>query len=133
MKRLLLCLLLFPLSAVLQSQSSSEEVIYKHWAFLAESETYIDVSYRVIRCGSSNEVHLQIFNENPNDQVAKFDLEIMNKADGDRTTKDISFHVKGAEIIQGECNGGTATAALRVSLPAAYDPNAISVKLTFKP
>ena len=133
MKKLLLCFLLIPALTVLQSHSPSEDLVYKHWTFLAESETYLDISYRVIRCGSSNEVHLQIFNENPKDQVAKFDLEITNTADGAKSTREINFAVKAAVIIQGECNSDAATAPLKISLPAGYDPNAISVKLTFKP
>jgi hypothetical protein len=129
--RKLLATVLLLLSVNLIAQTG--EIIYKEWAFLGESSTQIDVSYRVIRCSTENEIHLQIFNENPNDQVAHFDVAITNNSDGAKFTKEITFSLDKAKIYRAECGSDTSLSALKIALPSGYDPANLTVKLTFKP
>lgn len=129
---ILLVLLFFSFKSFAQT----EDVTYKEWGLLAESKTQIDISYRIIKCAASGtkQLQLQIFNESPRAQVASFDLEITNKADGSKTTKTISFSLSMGRIYTPSCSASEdGMADLKIDLPADYDPTNLSVKLTFKP
>lgn len=126
-------LLLFSAAITLtkaQSRPETRDEIIKEWAFLGESKTQLDVSYRVIKCSGTGEVHLQIFNESPKDQVAKFDIEIYN-TDGTKFTKEVTFSVDRAAIVQPTC-GETNLNDLKISLPANYNLQELKVKIIFK-
>jgi hypothetical protein len=134
MKKLLLLLLLTPAITFLKAQSRTEtpkDEVIKEWAFLGESKTQLDISYRVVMCAGTGQIHLQIFNENPKAQVARFDIEITN-ADGSKFRKEISFSVEKAAIVQPACNGETNLNDLKISVPSDYDINNLKVKISFK-
>jgi hypothetical protein len=134
MKKLLVLLLFSSAMTALYAQSpqeSTKDEIIKEWAFLGESKTFLDVSYRVVKCAGNGQVHIQIFNENPKDQVARFDIEITN-ADGTRLTKEITFSIEKAAIVQPACSGEQTFNDLKISVPATYDLNNLRVKITFK-
>jgi hypothetical protein len=134
MKKLLLLLLLTPAITFLKAQSGTEtpkDEVIKEWAFLGESRTQLDISYRLVLCAGKGQVHLQIFNENPQAQVARFNIEIVN-ADGLKFTKEVSFAVEKAAIVQAACNGETSLDDLKISIPANYDIRNLKVKISFK-
>lgn len=134
MKKLLLLLLFTPAITFLKAQSASETTkseVIKEWAFLGESKTFLDVSYRVVKCGGSGQVHIQIFNENPNDQVANFEIEIANP-DGVKFSKKITFSVQKARIVQPDCDSDTSLNDLKIAVPSDYDLNTLRVKIIFK-
>lgn len=107
--------------------------IYKEWFLLGESSTQLDVSARILKCTSTNQVHLQIFNENPNNQTAHFDIEIKNNADGVKFITEISFAAQKAAIHTANCTSDASLEALKINLPATYDPTNITIKIIFKP
>ncbi len=125
--------LMLALPSLSKAQSADTTVIYKEWALVGESKTFLDVSYRIIKCTNVNQVHLFIFNENPADQTANFEVEITNTSDGQKFTKDISFAAKKASMNKAECNSDSSLDSLKLDLPSAYDPTKITVKITFKP
>lgn len=135
MKKLLLLLLFAPAITFLKAQSKTEtgpkEEVIKEWAFLGESKTHLDVSYRIVKCSGSSQVHLQVFNESPNNQVAKFEILVMN-GELEKFTKEISFSVDRAAIVQPDCNSEGSLSDLKISVPANYDLNNLRVKITFK-
>jgi hypothetical protein len=135
MKKLLLLLLFAPAITFLKAQSKTEtatkDEVIKEWAFIGESKTQLDVSYRVVKCSGSGQVHLQIFNENPNNQVGKFQISIQN-GDSEKFTKDITFSVDRAAIVQPDCNSEGALTDLKIAVPANYDLNNLRVKIVFK-
>lgn len=120
------------LPTIMKAQSPSTPVIYKEWALLGESKTQMDVSYRVIKCTTINQVHLFIFNENPADQTAIFDVEITNNSDGLKFTKSINYALKSAMMYKAECDSDASFDALKLDLPSSYDPTNLTVKITFK-
>jgi hypothetical protein len=134
MRKLFLLLLFFSAITVSNAQSRPEttrDEIIKEWAFLGESKTQLDVSYRVIKCSGTGEVHIQIFNENPKDQVARFDIEITN-TDGTKFTKEITYSVDKAAIVQPACDSEPYLNDLKISVPANYDLQNLKVKIIFK-
>ena len=123
-------LLAFP--AIVHAQSPSTPVIYKDWMSLEESLTQIDVSYRVIKCASVNQIHLLVFNENNTDQTAHFELEIINNSNGLKFIKEISYATIKTTIYKAECDSDTSFDKLKIDLPSSYDPNNLTVKITYK-
>ena len=133
MKKLLLLLLFIPAMTFLKAQSRPEtkDEVIKEWAFLGESKTQLDISYRVIKCSGAGEIHLQIFNENPNDQTARFEISVVNP-DGESFTRRIAFSVERAAIVQPDCNSEGTLKDLKISVPSGYDLTGLKVKIVFK-
>jgi hypothetical protein len=128
----LLAIMLLSTQFVLQAQTTNP-TIYKDWSFLGESSDHFDVEYRVIKCAATPQVHLFVFNEDPNARVLKFDIEITNNADGQKFTKSITLNAGAAEMYRADCSTDNPVLnSLKVDLPAAYDPANILVKITFK-
>src|SRR5206468_1464015 len=120
-KKLSLMLLFLIVTLTLFAQTSSPaETIFKDWTMLGESQTQIDVSYRIIKCSTINQVHLFIFNENPTDQTAHFDVEIIN-TDGQRFSREVTFAVTKANMYRATCNSDASLNALKIDLPANYN------------
>ncbi|KAF0242729.1 MAG: hypothetical protein FD136_97 [Chitinophagaceae bacterium] len=123
---------LLALPAMSNAQTPGNPVIYKDWEMIVESLTLIDVSYRSIKCVSTNQVHLMIFNENSKPQKALFDLEITDVATGEKFTKEINFDCATATVYKALCESETALDPLKINLPTNFNPSAITVKVTFK-
>ena len=128
-----LMLLLFTLSSLLATAqiTRTDEVVYKEWAMLGESKTFIDVDYRVLKCGGLNQVHISIFNENPKDQEAHFIIEILG-VEEQKISKEIRLPLKAALMYRPECKGDPALKSLKIDLPADFDPSKLTVKINFK-
>lgn len=128
---------LIPLIAILMSlpaiTKAQSPVIYKDWEMIVESPTLMDVSYRVLKCETANQVHLMIFNENSIPQVAHFDLEITNTESGEKFTKEINFSCTKATVYKALCESDSSLDLLKINLPANFNPAGLTVKLTFKP
>lgn len=121
--------ILMALPAITKAQSP---VIYKEWALLGESKTFLDVSYRIIKCTSVVQIHLNVFNESPNDQTATFDVEVTNNSDGLKFTKTITHSLKLATMYKADCDSDSSLEDLKIDLPNGYDPTNITTKITFK-
>ena len=136
MKKLLFFIVcMFACSVVvteLKAQSQSEPVVYKGWTMLGESKTLVDVSYRIIKCGSTAQIHLSIFNENPKDQVTQFELEFTDATRVKKDPKAVSFSLKAAKIYKALCDSDTSLDTLKIDLPADLDPATVEVRITFK-
>lgn len=133
MKRLLASVgLLLTLSFFTELGAQTNPVIYKDWTVLGESKTQIDVSYRVLKCTTVPQVHLFLFNENPNEQTADFELEIIDGVTEKKVVKHIVFKLEKGGISQANCESDASLNALKINLPDGYDPLTVSFKLTFK-
>ena len=129
---LALIIMIMAAPAISYAQAPVAPVIYKDWESLEESLTHIDVSYRVIKCASVNQIHLLVFNENITDQTAHFEIEITNKSNGLKFTKEISYAMLKATIYKAECDSDSSLDKLKIDLPSSYDPNDLTVKITYK-
>ncbi len=133
MKRLIVTLvLLFTVSCFTELGAQTNPVVYKDWTVLGESKTQIDVSYRVLKCSTVPQVHLFLFNENPNEQTADFELEITDGATENKVVKHIVFKLEKGGISQASCISVASLDALKIDLPTGYNPLTVSFKLTFK-
>lgn len=126
-----LFLMFLALPSLVNAQGS-EPVIYKNWEMLIETPKMLDISYRVIKCDTANQIHLMIFNENTIDQNAHFELEITDKDSGDKFIKEINFNTSKVTVYKALCEDPSLD-ALKFNIPAGFNPNAITVKITFKP
>ena len=133
MKRKFLVPLIAILIALPAITKAQGPVIYKDWEMIIESTTLMDISYRVIKCDTANQIHLLIFNENSIDQVAHFDLEITNTDNGEKYTKEINFSCTKATVYKALCESDATMDPLKINLPANFNPAGLTVKLTFKP
>ncbi|MDP1843149.1 MAG: hypothetical protein Q8K64_06975 [Sediminibacterium sp.] len=123
---------LLALPAMSNAQTPINPIVYKDWVMIDESPTMLDVSYRVIKCTSVNQIHLMVFNENNFDQTANFELEVTNTKDGLKFTKAYNFATQKATIYKADCDSEPALEKLKIDLPAGYDPTNLTVKITFK-
>lgn len=114
------------------SYQPKEEVVYKNWDKLGESSNHIDVFGRVIKCATTNQVHLMIFNESSVDQVSKFLIEVTNPATQQKFSKEVSFSTIKATIYKAECNSDASTNVLKIDLPEGYDPTQVKIAIEFK-
>lgn len=127
-----LFIVIMSLPVCVKAQTSGTPLIYKDWETLMESNTQLDVSYRVIKCTSVKQVHLMILNENIVDQTANFMLEITNNNDGTKFSKEIIFETKKVTLYKAECDSDNSLDKLKIDLPETYDPQNLTVKVTFK-
>ena len=109
-----------------------EEVVYKNWDKLGESNNHMDVFARVIKCTSTNQIHLMVFNESSVDQVSKFVIEVTNPSTQQKFSKEVSFSTIKGTIYKAECNSDTATDVLKINLPEGYDPAQVKITIEFK-
>ncbi len=114
------------------SYQPKEEVVYKNWDKLGESSNHIDVFGRVIKCATTNQVHLMIFNESSVDQVSKFLIEVTNPTTQQKFSKEVSFSTIKATIYKAECNSDASTNVLKIDLPEGYDPTQVKIAIEFK-
>lgn len=128
-----LLIVMMALPALVKAQSPGNPVIYKDWEMIIESTTLLDVSFRVIKCDTANQIHLMIFNENTMSQTAHFDLEITNTDSGEKFTKEINFAATKATVHKALCDFDASLEALKFNIPANFNPGSLTVKLTFKP
>ena len=108
------------------------EVIYKDWTHIAESPKHYEVEYRVVNCGSQDQIQLFLFNENIEQLKAEFSLEIVNNADGQKVVKEVSFLMEKMTMYKTVCESGAELDALKIQLPPGYDPRNITLKVIFK-
>lgn len=127
-----LIIMIMAAPAISSAQAPAAPVIYKDWESLKESLTQIDVSYRVIKCSAVTQIHLLVFNESTTDQNTHFEIEITNNSNGLKFTKEISYATLKATIYKAECDSDSSLDKLKIDLPSSYDPNDLTVKITYK-
>ena len=130
MKKLLLTVS-FAFPFLVFAQLNSSEVVYKEWSMLGESNTHVDVFYRVIKCTSTNQIHLFVFNESPKDQTASFVVDIAN-ASGKKLSRTITLPLAKAGMYRATCEDNKSLKALKLDLPKEYEPGSFTVKISFK-
>lgn len=129
---MLFSVLSFAVSLHAMPSLPKEEIVYKNWDKLGESNNHVDVFARVIKCTSVNQVHLMVFNESSVDQLLKFVIEITNPATQQKFSKEISYNTVKAAIYKAECNSDAGTNALKIDLPEGYDPAQVKITIEFK-
>lgn len=112
---------------------SSTETIYKNWLRVGESETHVDVSARIIKCGENapNQVHLFVFNEGSANSSIVMKVTITNNNGGQTFSTDVTKTVERATMIQANCEADVNTDVLKINLPESYDPNDLTITVTF--
>jgi hypothetical protein len=136
MKPRISCLIIFLVISLLPfvsaAQTSNKETYFQHWQMLGESKSKIDVFYRVINCGTGpNQLHIKIYNESMLDQMAKFDLEIVN-VNGKKITRSIEFDTKKATNYVALCESDEMN-ILKIDLPDEFYAYGLKVNFNFKP
>jgi hypothetical protein len=113
---------------------SSYPAISQNWSQIFEDESIMmEISVQVIQCDSTSDtaVFVEVFNETPSNDTAKFDLTMTNPDNGNTQTATISFYIEGAHIERPEC-GSSDNASLRLSLPSGWDPETVELSVTYK-
>lgn len=125
--------LLMVVPAITQAQSPASPVVYTNWTPLPENSINVEVEYRVIKCDAVAQVHLFLFNENNVDKLVQLIVEITNNDDQQKITKEVSFQTTKFTMYKALCESDASLNALKLDLPAAYNPANISIKVTIKP
>jgi len=113
---------------------TSYPAISQNWLQIFEDESIMmEISVQVIQCDSASDtaVFIEVFNETPNNDTAKFDLTMTNPDNGNTETATISFYIQGAHIERPEC-GSSDNGSLRLSLPSGWDPEKVELSVTYK-
>lgn len=131
MKRLFALLLLCSAAQFSFAQNNDADVI-KDWQMVAESKTMIDVSYRIIKCGTTTQIHLLVFNENNMDQTADFDVVVTGALEEQTFTKNVKLSTQKATIYKAVCAQDESTKVLKIDVPQGYDASKLLVKVNFK-
>ena len=125
--------LLLGLPALVHAQTPAGPVIYTNWIPLPENSQNIEIEYRVIKCDAIAQVHIFLFNETMSDKNVQLTVEITNNDSNEKITKDISFQTSKLSMYKALCESDASLNALKVDLPAAYNPANVTVKITIKP
>jgi hypothetical protein len=110
--------------------AQANETVYKDWQINPETKNQVQVSYRIVQCEGTNQVHLKLVNSNPANQTAEFTVTITN-SDTESTAKDVSFTVSTGSTIAANCSA-VSLGGLRINIPGGYDPSKVSIKIAFK-
>jgi hypothetical protein len=129
--------MVLPIVVVLHMASSlgaSAQTSIKGWTSGGESAAHIDVTYQIVKCSSTGnaELHLQLFNEKTAADTAKLNVLIADAALGQSFTTPVTKSLGVMEMLTAEC-GSTALSNFKIAIPAAYDPAAVTVTITFIP
>lgn len=127
---LALCCAMFMFSNA-KAQMGSNAI--KDWSALGEASNHIDVAYAIIKCSltSPAQVHLSLLNENPSNQSLNMTVTVKNNATNASFSTPITFSLNPAALVKPDCTSNTATNALKINIPAGYDPNQLTVSVTF--
>lgn len=107
-------------------------IIFQPMRILGESSTHVDVSGAIVRCDSTNQIHLKVFNESNISQVAVFELYVTNTTDGTHFSKSVSIPMMSPlQHIEGNCSGDSQLADLIINLPATYNPSNTTMNVNF--
>lgn len=117
-----------------QSNTPTNEIVYKEWELIGESESMIEVSARVLKCNpqSATQLHLEIFNESSNDQTAHFKITLTNPDTNAQEVHTISLAVVKGAIVKPNCENNDLP-GLRINIPTNWDPATVKIALTFIP
>ncbi len=126
---LMLCVFVFSEAKA----QNNPNTIYKEWVMLGESATHVDVSCRIVKCGltTPNQIHLSVFNESASAQTTNMTIVVKNNATNTTFSTQISYTSAVAALVKADCSSSTSTNSLKIDLPAGYDPNNLTVTITF--
>lgn len=104
------------------------------WTIGGESAVHIDVAYQIVKCSPTGnaELHLQVFNEKTEADIAKFNVVIADAALGQSFNTLVTKSLANMEMLIADC-GSTALNDLKIAIPTAYNPAALTVTITFIP
>ncbi|MFI5150806.1 MAG: hypothetical protein ACHQRM_13810 [Bacteroidia bacterium] len=107
-------------------------VVFQPMHILGESITHMDVSGSIVRCDSTNTIHLKVFNENNSVQTASFQIIVRNTATGDNFTASVNIpNLPALGTLEADCSGNASLAPLVINLPASYDPAKTIMHISF--
>ncbi len=113
------------------AQLPTEPIIFNNWRILGESKDHLDVSFRVIRCDTVNQVQLQIRSESNRDEVLNCNVIIKNLSDGETITRHLSMPVLQFQELKPICGNNTLLPNLKVELPTSFNPMNIATTIHF--
>lgn len=120
---------LFVLLITVCSQQLYSQAIFQPGRILGE-KNHLVVSGTVLKCDTSNQVHLKIFNNGQDDVSADFNLVITNTKTGKQVTKNVKITVvKSNQVLEGTCKGGSSN--LVFTLPKGYDIGNVAIMINF--
>ncbi len=106
--------------------------IYKGWTALPDSPTHLEVSWSTLKCSSTSndEIRLLVFNESGDAQTANFTITISEQGQNDVTHTVSNLNLTGGETIIANC-GSTAPSSFSLDVPAGFDPNTLTISITY--
>lgn len=120
--------ILFVLMIILAGQQSYSQAIMQPKHILGERE-HLVVSGSVMKCDTSNQIHLKITNNGQDTISTDFDLVITNT----KTGKSYSKNVTVSGLLPGKSSEGTCktNSALVFTLPKDYNPGNVMMMVKF--
>jgi hypothetical protein len=125
-------LFLIILSCCNLSAQTNLSPIPEDWRTLGTNSFQTEVSYRIIRCNSNNQIHLSTNNRSSLVQTLVCDLTIKNKATGLFITKQLIHLIPKNSITRASCSEELDLNKLKIDLPGNYDPNNLVVTIMFR-
>jgi len=129
--------MLLTMPALVQAQDANAFTppltVYKDWEKVIETEDHTELSTRIVKCEKSqfNQIHLLFFNEANVAKQVKFKVEVTNKSDAKKISKEVSFSAAKFQMVFTDCSTTNPDfAKFKVDLPNDYDPNNLDIKIT---
>lgn len=126
----LLVMIMFLVTGFSYSQSNSETI--KDWTTLEEADFLVDVSYKVVKCSSTNnpEVLLNVFNESGIKTTFGFTLHLKD-ANNNEENIVLDLSVPQAKMWIASCENNQYP-QLKFSVPSHLDASSLSITITYK-
>ncbi len=111
---------------------SPNPTIYQNWQALPDSPSHLEVAWSTCKCSatSSDEIRLSVFNESGDDQTANFTLTISDQGQSDVTYSVSNLNLTGGQTFHADC-GNNSNADLSTNVPAGFDPNTLTITITY--
>ena len=93
----------------------------------------MDVSARIAKCSatSPNEVQMFIFNEGSENNAISFVVTVVDNDSNESFNTTINYTVNRATMVKATCDGDPTLNALKIALPESYNPNNLTISVTF--
>lgn len=124
-------LFLTALVCTLFTGTAKSQMILKPTHIVSESAKHIDIFATIVRCDTSNQIHLKVLNESTDTQDLSMTVIVRNNSNGKSFATDVE--VKGLTPTggssQGSCTGGNTD--LVIKLPKEYEPRFVTIGITY--
>ena len=116
---------------VAQTLPGDSVIVLRNWQILGESSQHMDVSSRLVRCDSVNQLQLKVFNESNADQSITFQVTVTNSLTNENIIRNITVFVLKLQELAPACTGNNQLPELKIELPGSFNPLAISAIIIF--